>query len=156
MHLVGFVIRICCTFSWTSHYISMLVRVKSILNFRFVVQFLFLFTENNYFSYPQTWHVPRPSHPCLAFWQLGGSQTMCKKVGMCVCLIWIYSLETWSPATTGHGHATSIFSQCWNFFYLGMWSFALDCVFSKSLSYTVSLFRQFRCRLETVSLTVLK
>jgi len=43
-----------------------------------------------------------------------------RKVGMCVCLIWMYSLETLSPTTTGHGHASSVFTISgicgWNLF----------------------------------------
>jgi hypothetical protein len=48
----------------------------------------------------------------LAFWWLGDSQTLYKKSGnVCVCLILIYCLETRSPATTGHGHASSVFTD---------------------------------------------
>ena len=99
---------------------------------------------------------------CLAFWQLGESQTLNKKSrNVCVC--------AWSEFTPlKHEIQPQLdmdmhlqFSQSVVYvggisFCLGMWSLALGCVFSKSLSYTVSLFRQFRCRLETVSPTVLK
>ena len=58
---------------------------------------------------------------CLAFRRMGESQTLYKKSGnVCVCLIWMYSLETLSPSTTGHGHASSVFTISgicgWNFF----------------------------------------
>ena len=97
---------------------------------------------------------------CPAFWRFGESQTLYKKsVDVCVCLIWIYCIETLSPATTGYGQASSVSTVsavcAWNL-YLGMWNVTLGCVFSKSLSYTVDLFRQVRCRQETVSPTVLK
>jgi len=36
------------TVTWTSNYIGILVRVISILNFHFVFQFLFVFTEDNF------------------------------------------------------------------------------------------------------------
>ena len=86
---------------------------------------------------------------CPSFWQLGESQTLYKKSGN-VCVPDLNVLP-WniSPATTGRGNASSVFTisgVCgWNFC-LGMWSLTLCCVFSKSLSYTVSLFRQFCCR----------
>ena len=88
---------------------------------------------------------------CLVFGRLGESHTLYKKSVLweCVCLIWIYSLDTLVPATTGHGHSSSVFTVsgvCVGgiSFYLGKWSLTLGCVFSKSLSCTVSLFRQCR------------
>jgi len=42
---------------------------------------------------------------------LGELQKLYKKVGMCVCLILIYCLKTRSPATTGHRHASSVFTN---------------------------------------------
>ena len=98
---------------------------------------------------------------CLAFRWLGESQTFYKKSGVCVC--------TWSeftPLKCGVQPQQDMdmhlqFSQSVVYvggisFYLGMWSLSSGCVLSKSLSYTVSLFRQFRCRLETASPTVLE
>ena len=94
---------------------------------------------------------------CLAFWQLGESQTLHKKSGN-VCVPDMYLLH-WNMKSS-HNWTYLQFSQSVLYvggipFCLGMWSLALGCVFSKSLSYMVSLFRQFRCRMETVSPTVL-
>jgi hypothetical protein len=64
---------------------------------------------------------------------------------VCVRLIWIYCLETWSPATTGHGHVSSVFTisgVCgWNFFLpLNVKSYFWLCVeVSPCLTRSVSL-----------------
>ena len=91
------------------------------------------------------------------FWATLYNKSDCVCVCVCVC---VPVLNVFPWYTTGHRQAFQ-FSQSVVYMggisvYLRMWNLTLGCVFSKSLSYTVSLFRQFRCRWETVSPTVLK
>ena len=95
---------------------------------------------------------------CLAFWQLGESQTLYKKSGH-VCVPDM-NLVRWNMKSSHNWTWICIFSfQSVVYvggisFCLGIWS--LWAVFSKSPSYMVSLLRQFHFRWETVSPIVLK